>query len=128
MIKQLRQLSLRMQVTLWSLIAPPAIWAGHFLFCYLFAAIWCAKAPSAPLTVVRWAIGGATVVALILILVSAYIARVQMQAPGDPPPHQESTHEDRFRFLAVATLMLAGLSFFAVLFTALPAIYVATCR
>ncbi|SEK07373.1 hypothetical protein SAMN05518849_1581, partial [Sphingobium sp. AP50] len=27
----------RLKVTLWTLIVPPTIWAGHFLFSYLWA-------------------------------------------------------------------------------------------
>ena len=128
MIRKLRRASKRLRVTLWTLIVSPLIWTGHFLFCYLFAAIWCAKTGGAMLDPVRWAIGAATVVALILILVDAYIAWVQMRLPGDEPPHQESTRIDRLRFIAVATLMLAGLSFIAVVYTALPALFFASCR
>ena len=29
--------------TLWTLFTAPVIWAFHFLFCYVAAAVWCAK-------------------------------------------------------------------------------------
>ena len=32
-----------LKVTLWTLIVPPSVWAAHFLFSYLWAAIRCAK-------------------------------------------------------------------------------------
>lgn len=114
-------------VTLWTLIAPPAIWAAHFLFCYLFAAIWCAKGVDLSINPIRLAIGAATIIALGLISWSGYIAWTQAIIEGDDPPHDESTWEDRFRFLAIATLMLAVLSFIATLYTALPALFLADC-
>ena len=114
---------------MWTLIVPPTVWALHFLFAYVYAAIRCAKGgPPTDLTDVRIAIGAATAVALLLILASAYVAWVQSRIEGDPPPHQESSDEDRLRFLAVAKLLLAGLSFVAVLFTAIPAFMFPDCR
>lgn len=129
MIRKLHSRAQRLKSTLWALIVPPTLWALHFLFCYIYAAIRCAK--SGPLEVisdVRSAIAVATVVSLLLVLVSGYIAWAQSLIEGDPPPHQESTDEDRLRFLAVATLLLAGLSFVAILFTALPAFIFEDCR
>ena len=35
-----------LKVTLWTLIIPPTIWAVHFLFCYLWVAVTCAKSPT----------------------------------------------------------------------------------
>ena len=55
--------------SLWTLITAPMVWAGHFLACYLVAAVFCAKATTgvADLTTVRLGIGAATLVALLLI-------------------------------------------------------------
>ena len=50
------------------------------------------------------------------------------QTPGDAPPHDEGTAIDRLRFLALSTRLLAGLSFVAVIFTALPVIVFGDCR
>ena len=128
MIRWFREHSQRLQVTLWTLVWPPTIWAGHFLFCYLFAAVWCAKAGGS-LRMVQWSIGAATLLALALILVAGGVAYHQMRSPGDaPPPHEHGTREDRFRFIAISTLMLAGLSFAAVIFTALPAVFFGRCE
>ena len=119
----------RMRSTLWALILSPTIWAVHFLFCYIYAAIYCAKAGAlAPLGSVRTAVGIATAAALGAVLVAGYIAWAKSRIPGDPPPHDESTDEDRVRFLAVATLLLAALSFVAIVFTALPALVFEDCR
>ena len=119
----------RMRSTLWALILPPTIWAGHFLFCYVLAAIYCAKGGVfAPLGAVRAAIALATAAALAVVLAAGFVAWAKSRIPGDPPPHDESTDEDRVRFLAVATLLLAALSFVAIVFTALPALVFEDCR
>ena len=119
----------RLRHTLWALIAPPTVWAVHFLFCYIYASIRCAKAGRLePLDDVRLAIAVATAVSLLLVGVCGFYARRESLVEGDPPPHQESTEEDRLRFLAVATMLLAALSFVAIIFTALPAFVFWDCR
>ncbi len=119
-----------LKVTLWTLIVPPTIWAVHFLFCYLWVAVTCAKSstPGTALTGFPLATLLATIVALLGIVAAGYIARVQSQIPGDPAPHDEGTAIDRLRFLALSTRLLAGLSFVAVIFTAMPVIMFGDCR
>lgn len=115
--------------SLWGVVTPPVIWAAHFLFSYIFAAIHCAKAGTvASLANVRVGIGIATVAALAIVVACGYVAWAQSRIEGDPPPHQHGTDEDRVRFLAVATLLLAGLSFVAIVFTAIPAFMFHDCR
>ena len=129
MISILRAHALRMGSSLWALVAPPTVWALHFLFSYVYAAIHCAKAGRLEgIGDVRAAIGAATVIALLIVVACGYVAWAQARVEGDPPPHQESTDVDRLRFLAVATLLLAGLSFVAIVFTALPAFMFGDCR
>ena len=119
----------RYRYSLWTLVAPPSIWAVHFLFCYVFAAIHCAKAGRlAGLAPIRVEIGVATVIALVLVGICAFVAWAQARVEGDPPPHRESTDEDRVRFLGVAGLLLAALSAVAIVFTALPAALIGDCR
>src|SRR5690606_189195 len=111
------------------LVVPPLAWAAHFLFVYVYAAIRCAKVDdTAAFGDVRFAVAVATVAALGVVLVSGFVALAQSRAPGDPPPHQASTEEDRFRFLAIAKLLLAGWSFVAIVFTAIPAFVLEGCR
>ncbi len=125
----LRQRALQMTLNLWTLVIPPTVWALHFLFSYVYAAIRCAKSgPAEVIDDVRLAIGIATVVALAIVSVSAYMAWVHRHVEGDPPPFQDSTDEDRQRFLATAKLLLAGLSFIAIVFTAIPAFMFGDCR
>ncbi|MFT4055158.1 MAG: hypothetical protein QM681_11685 [Novosphingobium sp.] len=116
----------RLKVTLWTLIVPPAVWAGHFLFAYLWAAISCAKDGRFAKFPVLFTLG--TGLALGLIVLSGWIAWKQQHTIGDPPPHDEGTEVDRLRFLAKSTLLLAGLSFVSVLFTALPVVFIGDCR
>lgn len=115
----------RLKVTLWTLIVPPTIWAGHFLMAYLWAAISCAKAGAFATFLTLFVIG--TVVALALIGLSGWIAWMQGRRPGGSVPHEDSTDIDRLRFLAKSTLLLAGLSFIGVLFTAMPVIFLRDC-
>ncbi len=119
-----------LKVTLWTLIIPPTIWAVHFLFCYLWVAVTCAKSPTPGTALTGFPLATliATIVALLGIVAAGYIARVQSQTPGDAPPHDEGTAIDRLRFLALSTRLLAALSFVAVIFTALPVIVFGDCR
>jgi len=116
----------RLRVTLWTLIVPPTTWAVHFLFSYLWVAISCERIGKWALFPTAFAI--VTVVALIVILASGVIAWQQSRTPGDPPPHNEGTDIDRLRFLAYSTMLLAGLSFVAVIFTAMPVLMLGDCR
>lgn len=125
-MKRLRHRLRRLRVTLWTLIVPPATWAGHFLFCYLWVAIGCAKIGDFPRFPLAFLLG--TALALGIVAGSGFIAWVQTRGPGDPPPHEQGTDVDRTRFLAKSTLLLAGLSFAAILFTALPALMLTDCR
>ncbi len=121
--------SRRLRHTLWALIASPTVWSLHFLFCYVYASIRCAKGGRLePLDDVRFAITIATLAALLLVAACGFIAWRETRIEGDPPPHQESTDEDRLRFLAVATMLLSALSFVAIVFTAMPAFIFGDCR
>ncbi|RVT93003.1 hypothetical protein [Sphingomonas crocodyli] len=115
----------RLKVTLWTLIVPPTVWAGHFLFSYLWAAISCAKVGEFATFPTLFVVG--TVIALAIIILSGWIAWVQGRMPGGTVPHEDSTEIDRLRFLAKSTLLLAGLSFVGVAFTALPVIFLRSC-
>lgn len=129
MIRKLHKLAQRLKSSLWMLVVPPTVWALHFLFSYVYGAVRCAKSGSAEVIVdIRTGIAVATVVALLLVVAFGYIAWAQSRVQGDLPPYQDSTDEDRLRFLAVSTLLLAGLSFVAILFTALPAFVFEDCR
>ena len=59
-----------LKVTLWTLIVPPTIWAVHFLFCYLWVAVTCAKSPTPATALTGFPLATliATIVALLGIL------------------------------------------------------------
>ena len=116
--------------SLWTLALPPVIWAAHFLLCYVTAAIWCAKVAGryGSLGSVRVAIGVLTVVALGGIGLAGWRGLRRHRFGGGATPHDFDTPEDRHGFLGFASLLLAGLSAVAVLYTALVALFIETCH
>ncbi|WP_287062120.1 hypothetical protein [Mesorhizobium sp.] len=115
--------------TLWTLFTAPVVWAAHFLVCYIGAAIYCAKPELVGLSfsAVRAGIAAATVIALSLIALSAWLAWRQWGFGTDDPPHDDPTRRARTLFQGFATLLLSGLSFIAVIFTAMPALFLTEC-
>ena len=112
------------------LAVSPAVWAAHFLLCYLTAAIWCAKQPTAlaPLAGVRTTIAVYTVFALVGIALVGWRGYIAHSHGTATPPHDEDTPEDRHRFMGFATFLLSALSALAVVYTALVAVFVETCQ
>lgn len=108
----------------------PTIWAIHFLASYVTAAIWCEKAgAAASLGSVQLLVGLFTAAALAAIAALGLSAwRHWGYREGLGPPHDADTEEERGRFLGFATLLLAGLSFVAVIYVALPVLFIADCR
>src|SRR5690606_5882481 len=115
--------------SLWTLFTAPAIWAMHFLVCYVGAAIYCAKQQQFGFgfETVRLGIGAATLVALSLIALSTWLAWRQWGFGTHDPPHDDPTGHDRRLFQGFATLLLSGLSFVAVIYVALPLLFVTAC-
>jgi hypothetical protein len=115
---------------LWLLAASPAVWAAHFLLCYVTAAVWCGRlaGPGASLWTVRVAIGGYTVAALAGIAVVGYVGFRRHRLGHADLPHDDDSPEDRHRFLGFATFLLSGLSALAVVYSALAAVFIETCQ
>lgn len=116
--------------TLWILAASPAIWAGHFMLCYISAAVWCGKlaGPGASLWSVRVAILGYTVVALAAIGLIGY-AGLQSHSDGSATArHDDDSPVDRRGFIGHATLLLSGLSAMAVVYSSLAAVFIGSCE
>lgn len=116
--------------SLWTLFTAPTIWAGHFLAAYVGAAVFCAKQHLLPFGFggVRLYIAAVTLVALGGILLAGFLAWRQWGFGTEDPPHEGWSREDRTRFQGFATLLLCALSFVAVVFTAMPAIFIAECN
>jgi len=116
---------------LWRVIAAPIVWALHFLFCYVYGAIYCAKAGrDASLTQPTYIIIGATVVALALIALSTHhLWQVRGRSLTDNDfEFDHNTPEERHRFLSHVALMLCVLSAVAVIYVAIPMLYLTSCR
>jgi hypothetical protein len=118
--------------TLWALTVAPTIWAVHFLLSYVSAAVWCSKVGQASASIggIRAAIAVYTAVALVGIAASG-VAGYRRHGHGhglETTGHDFDSPEGRHRFLGFATLLLAGMSAVATIFTALPAVFIATCR
>lgn len=112
-------------------IAAPVVWALHFLFCYIYAAIYCEKlGRAAPLDEPTLVVIVATVVALALIGLSTLsLWRVRGRSLTDDDfEYEHNTPEERHRFLSHVALMLSVLSAVAVIYVAIPMLYLATCR
>ncbi|MEW9616206.1 hypothetical protein AB3G45_20535 [Shinella sp. S4-D37] len=116
--------------SLWTLFTAPTIWALHFLACYVTVAVTCARADAAPFSfeAMRLALGLVTAAALAGIVLSAFLAWRQWGFGSGDPPHDEPTRRDRLLFQGFATLLLSGLSFVAVLFVAVPLVFIGTCQ
>ncbi len=116
--------------SLWTLFTGPVVWALHFLACYVGAAIFCEKSYlfGADFENLRVAIAGATILALAIIVLVAILAWRQWGFGSGDPPHDDPTPRDRRLFQGYATLLLSGLSFVAVVFTALPALFIDGCN
>ena len=112
--------------SLWTLFTAPVIRAGHFLVCYVAAAVACAR--GIDLGLVRLGIAGATLLALAGIVLAGLLAWRQWGFGSGDPPHDEGTRTDRLLFQGFATLLLCGLAFVAVVYQALPAAFLADCR
>ncbi len=116
--------------TLWTLFTAPVVWAVHFVVCYVVVAIYCEKMLVWHLDfgIVRIALGLFTLVALAMIVLSAYLAWRQWGFGASDAPHSQPTDRDRRRFQGFATLLLSGLSFVAVVYVAIPLIFIAGCQ
>ncbi|MFU0505182.1 hypothetical protein [Pseudaminobacter sp. NGMCC 1.201702] len=115
--------------TLWTLFTAPVVWAVHFLISYVGAAIFCAKQDQLSLgfDVVRTGIALVTVVALLMILLAGWLAWRQWGFGAHDPPHDDPTAHDRRLFQGFATLLLSGLSFVAVIYVAMPLLFMTEC-
>lgn len=117
--------------SLWSLIAGPTIWAVHFLFCYISAAIFCAKAadPAEDFFILRLIIGVVTLLALTGIAIAGTQAVDDWRrALNAEWAVDEDSLEIRRRFVGRAAFLLSGLSGVATIYVGMTVLFVTTCR
>lgn len=117
------------RASLWQLVEGPSAWALHFLLCYATTAVWCARHARLPPSVgLRGTLWAYTAIALATIAWAGWRG-LQRHAWGRGSlPHDDPTAGDRHRFLGYATLLLCGLSFVAVAYTAMAIAFVGSCR
>lgn len=116
---------------LWRVIVAPVIWAVHFLASYVTVAVYCEKiGRSAALDPALIAVVAYTVAALAGIGWSTHsLWRVRGRSLTDDDfEYEHNTPEERHRFLSHVALMLCVLSAVAVIYVAIPMIYLSTCR
>lgn len=117
------------QSSLFKITLGPLAWALHFVASYAAAAVWCAKGPGGSILPLRLGIGAMTAVALGLILWVGWRAWQQWDFTDDwDYEHARARGEDRHEFLGHAAFLLAIVSFVGTCYTALPALYIGTCR
>ena len=116
---------------LWRVIVSPIIWAVHFLASYVTVAVYCEKAGrDAALGPAEIAVIGYTVVALAAIGWSTWgLWQVRGRSLTDDDfEYEHNVPEERHRFLDHVALMLCVLSAVAVLYVAIPMLYLTSCR
>jgi hypothetical protein len=117
--------------SLWWLGAAPLIWALHFLLSYGTAAIVCAKlaGQDGAFGAARLAIALYTAVALASLGSLAWRGwKRQRSYAREQDAHENDTALDRHRFIGFAALLLSGLSGLAVVYAALAALLIESCR
>jgi hypothetical protein len=114
------------------LAAGPFIWMLQFLLAYATASLLCSPVVAengGSFVLVRWAIAAYTIAALAAIAIVARDGyRRHAYGGSETEPYDMDTPADRHRFLGFATLLLAGLSAVAALFTGLTGIFFTSCR
>jgi hypothetical protein len=101
------------------MLAPPTLWALHFLACYLIVSLACAH--GAGQDVVRTGIALASVAGLAPIGLIAWRSLGQWRAARD------LQEQDAVPFFAIVTLMLCALSALALFWVALPGFMLPPC-
>ncbi len=114
--------------TLWWIAIAPALWAAHFLACYVSAAIWCEKFASGGEKVwLNTAITAFSVIALTGIAWVAWSSLRNFRRGNPTLPYDFDDPEERTHFLGFTAFLLAILSGIATLFTVLVFLLVGSC-
>ncbi|MGE0592375.1 MAG: hypothetical protein AB7Q15_07535 [Vicinamibacterales bacterium] len=118
----------------WIVPAPLVVWALHFLACYVTAALWCGPAVGTALG--STALAGLPVALFTIYTIASMLALLALIRMGyrahtlgeASPPHDADSPADRHRFIGYATLIIAGLSLVAVVYSAMAVFMVRTCQ
>ena len=114
--------------SLWMPIVAPIAWAMHFMACYIWVALACGRFEAAG-GFDRARTGIAILTATAALVIAGCFAfgfhRHGRRLPDRP--NDDGTPEDRTRFMAFTTMLLAGLSFAATLYVGLAALAAGGC-
>ena len=113
--------------SLWTPIVAPVIGAVHFMACYIWAAMACGRS-GAGLDQLRTALTVMTVVACAAI---AWLLVYGFRRHGSrlpDRPNDDGTIEDRSRFMALTTMLLAAMSLIATVFVGAAAVAAGGCQ
>jgi hypothetical protein len=116
---------------LWQVILAPVVWSAHFLVSYVGTAVYCEKVGrEAALDPVRVLVILATVAGLVIVGVSTRgLWKVRGRSLTDDDfDYEYNSPEERHRFLSHVALMLSALSAIGMLYVALPAFLLDSCR
>jgi hypothetical protein len=113
--------------SIWHMVLAPVVWSLYFATVYAITAIDCAK--SGALDVAPIAIAALTLLALVLIAVLTWRSWRQWDYLSDYTyVHDKPTAKHRREFLGHAGFLLGVVSAIAVIFVALPALFIGSCQ
>lgn len=102
---------------LWLPIAAPVVWSTHFMVCYVWAALACGRFSTLSPAL---ATGITASTAVSVVIISALLVHGLRRLGHTLPdrPNDDPTPEDRTKFMAFTTVLLAGLSLIGTMFVA----------
>ena len=113
---------------LWVPLLGPIIWSSHFTVSYIWAAMACGRFASRIAGSLDTALIVMTVIAIIPIGVLFVRGLRQLDYRLPDQPNDDGTPEDRSRFMAYMTILLAGMSGIATLFVGVAAFSMGGCQ
>jgi hypothetical protein len=111
--------------SLWVPIVAPVIWSTHFTVCYIWVAMACGRFASFDRARTGVALLTAVAAAAIAVCFVYGLSRHGYRLPDRP--NDDGTPEDRTRFMAFTTMLLAALSLVATLYAGIAAMAVGEC-
>jgi hypothetical protein len=118
--------STRRRERLWAPIVAPVIWSTHFTVCYIWVAMACGRFGSFDRARTGVAILTAAAVAAIATCLWYGLRQHGYRLPDRP--NDDGTPEDRTRFMAFTTMLLAALSLLGTLYVGVAVGAVGGCR
>jgi hypothetical protein len=103
-----------------AMVFGPLVWSAHFLLVYVGVALVCERDWALP---VGPPIAGATAVALVLIALQFGLGLRTLRGTE----HRASALAQRVAFQAESGMLLSAIAFVAVIYTALPVLFVPAC-